>query len=138
MHAGRDQLDATSSHLPVPDYTQGLQSADSFAGRPLQGQRIGVIQETVGQGVSAGVNAAFDRAAKHLESLGAEVGEVQLLGILDVSFLEWGVVHAIAAVIEVVLRYLTEEQSTWRAWEHKGVASGTSASVISGIEISGV
>ena len=90
MHAGRDQLDATSSHLPVPDYTQGLQSVDSLASRPLQGKRIGIIQETVGQGVSAGVNAAFDRGAKHLENLGAEVDEVQLLGILHVCHLEDG------------------------------------------------
>jgi aspartyl-tRNA(Asn)/glutamyl-tRNA(Gln) amidotransferase subunit A len=90
VHAGRDQLDATSSHLPVPDYTQGLQSVDSLASRPLQGKRIGIIQETVGQGVSAGVNAAFDRAAKHLESLGAKVDEVQLLGILHMCHLENG------------------------------------------------
>ena len=74
--AGRDMLDATSSHMPVPDFTQGLQSIDSFASRPLQGKRIGVISETVGQGVSSGVNEAFSRAARHLESLGAEVHEV--------------------------------------------------------------
>ena len=76
FHAGRDVLDATSSHLPVPDFTQYLQSMDSFASRPLQGKKIGVISETIGQGVSPGVNAAFSRAARHLESLGAEVHEV--------------------------------------------------------------
>ena len=69
-------LDATSSHVPVPDFMQGLQSMDSFASRPLQGKRIGVISEAVGQGVSSGVNEAFSRAARHLESLGAEVHEV--------------------------------------------------------------
>ena len=76
FHAGRDVHDATSSHLPVPDFTQGLQSVDSFTSRPLLGKRIGVISETIGQGVSSGVNEAFSRAARHLESLGAEVHEV--------------------------------------------------------------
>ena len=77
MHAGRDQLDATSSHMPVPDFTQGLESVERFASRPLQGRRIGIIRETVGEGLSAGVSAAFDRAARHLEALGAEVHEVK-------------------------------------------------------------
>lgn len=77
-HAGRDQLDATSSLLPVPDFAQGLQEVDSLASRPLQGKKIGVIQETIGEGVSSGVNAVFNRAAKHLESLGAEISEVRL------------------------------------------------------------
>ena len=75
--AGRDHLDATSSHLPVPEFTQGLEDVERFASRPLHGKRIGIIQETLGLGVSPGVNAAFVRAARHLESLGAEVHEVQ-------------------------------------------------------------
>ena len=76
MHAGRDQLDATSSHMPVPEFTQGLEEVDRLASRPLQGKRLGIIQETIGQGVSPGVAAAFDRAARHLASLGADVHEV--------------------------------------------------------------
>ena len=79
MHAGRDQLDATSSHMPVPDFTCGLEDVDRFSSRPLQGKRIGIIQETLGQGVSPGVAAGFDRAAKHLASLGADVHEVDCL-----------------------------------------------------------
>lgn len=74
--AGRDPLDATSSHLPVEDFAKGLHAAESFASKPLQGKMIGIIQETVGQGVSAGVNEAFGRAAAHFQSLGAEVHEV--------------------------------------------------------------
>ena len=81
--AGRDMLDATSSHLPVPDFTQGLQSMDSFASRPLQGKRIGAISETIGQGVSSGVNGAFSRATRHLESLGADVHEVCLFKLIS-------------------------------------------------------
>ena len=77
MHAGRDQLDATSSHMPVPDFTQNLEEVKRFASRPLQGRRIGIIQETIGKGVSPGVYAAFDRAARHLATLGAEVHEVE-------------------------------------------------------------
>ncbi|CAL5220479.1 g2503 [Coccomyxa viridis] len=76
--AGRDQLDATSSHMPVPDFTQGLEEVERFASRPLEGKRIGIIRETIGEGVSPGVNAAFDRAAQHLATLGAEVHEVSL------------------------------------------------------------
>lgn len=37
---------------------------------------FGVIKETSGEGVTAGVTAAVAAAAKHLESLGATVEEV--------------------------------------------------------------
>jgi len=84
-HAGRDQLDATSSLLPVPDFAQGLQEVDSLASRPLQGKRIGVIQETIGEGVSSGVNAVFNRSAKHLESLGAEISEVRHISYIHLE-----------------------------------------------------
>ena len=63
--------------MPVPDFTQGLEEVERFASRPLEGKRIGIIRETIGEGVSPGVNAAFDRAAQHLATLGAEVHEVE-------------------------------------------------------------
>lgn len=42
--AGHDPKDATSLRVPVPDYTQALKP-------DLEGMRIGLIQETVGEGV---------------------------------------------------------------------------------------
>ncbi len=60
----------------MPDYAADLPAAGSLSSRPLAGQRIGVIQETLGSGVAAGVSDAFRRAAQHLESLGAAVEEV--------------------------------------------------------------
>ncbi|CAL8464275.1 g3810 [Coccomyxa elongata] len=76
--SGRDDLDATSSPRQVPDFAEGLPEASSLNSRPLAGKRIGIIRETVGAGVAAGVSDAFTRAAKHLESLGADVDEVSL------------------------------------------------------------
>ncbi len=74
--AGRDDLDATSSPRQVPDFSEGLPETSSLNSRPLAGKRIGIIRETVGAGVTAGVSDAFTRAAKHLQSLGADVDEV--------------------------------------------------------------
>lgn len=70
-------MDATSSPRPVQDYAEGLPQASSLNSRPLAGKRIGIIKETVGAGVAAGVSDAFARAARHLESLGADVDEVR-------------------------------------------------------------
>lgn len=71
-------MDATSSPRPVQDYAEGLPQASSLNSRPLAGKRIGIIKETIGAGVAAGVSEAFARAARHLESLGADVDEVRL------------------------------------------------------------
>lgn len=70
-------MDATSSPRPVQDYAEGLPQASSLNSRPLAGKRIGIIKETIGAGVTAGVSDAFARAARHLESLGADVDEVR-------------------------------------------------------------
>lgn len=76
--AGKDDLDATSSPRPAQDYAEGLPQASSLSSRPLAGKRIGIIRETTGAGVAAGVSDAFVRAARHLESMGADVDEVWL------------------------------------------------------------
>ncbi|KAK9829343.1 hypothetical protein WJX72_005273 [[Myrmecia] bisecta] len=76
--SGSDEHDATSSQHAVPDFAAGLQPVECFASRPLSGKRIGVIQETMGKGVSAGVTDAVKRAMRHLEDLGAELQEVSL------------------------------------------------------------
>ena len=67
--AGYDPQDSTSLNIPVPNYTQYLK-------RDLSGLKIGVIKETLGEGVSTEVSLALELAIKQLESLGAYVAEV--------------------------------------------------------------
>jgi Asp-tRNA(Asn)/Glu-tRNA(Gln) amidotransferase A subunit family amidase len=40
---------------------------------------VGVIQQTMGEGVAAGVTAAVQGALQHMQQLGAAVEEVSLL-----------------------------------------------------------
>jgi aspartyl-tRNA(Asn)/glutamyl-tRNA(Gln) amidotransferase subunit A len=61
----------------VPDFTAALQSADAFSISPLSGVRVGVIQQTTGEGVAAGVTAAVNGALQHMQQLGVTVEEVR-------------------------------------------------------------
>jgi hypothetical protein len=74
---GYDPHDPTSSRREVPDYAEGLLPAEGLLSRPLEGLRAGVIRETLGEGVSAGVADAVKGAIRHLEALGADVSEVR-------------------------------------------------------------
>ncbi|GAX77434.1 hypothetical protein CEUSTIGMA_g4879.t1 [Chlamydomonas eustigma] len=76
--AGQDPLDSTSSSQPVPDFTQLIKSASTFSSKPLAGKRLGLVTQTLGQGVDPEVEVAIREAARHLESLGAVVEEVPL------------------------------------------------------------
>ncbi|MBN2021367.1 MAG: Asp-tRNA(Asn)/Glu-tRNA(Gln) amidotransferase subunit GatA [Pirellulales bacterium] len=69
--AGHDPLDATSVDRPVPRYT------DSVA-RPLEGLRLGVVREHVGEGLDPEIAAAMEEALDVYRSLGATVREVSL------------------------------------------------------------
>lgn len=60
----------------VPDYASLLVSLDFLDSKPLKGLKIGVIQETLGDGVDGGVISSVRSAASHLEQLGALVTEV--------------------------------------------------------------
>lgn len=60
----------------MPDFTAGLQSADALGSSPMSGVRVGVIQQTMGEGVAAGVTAAVNSALQHMQQLGATVEEV--------------------------------------------------------------
>lgn len=42
----------------------------------MSGVRVGVIQQTMGEGVAAGVTAAVNSALQHMQQLGATVEEV--------------------------------------------------------------
>ncbi|KAG2501198.1 hypothetical protein HYH03_001012 [Edaphochlamys debaryana] len=76
--AGADSHDATSSAHPAPDFTAGLLPASALASRPLAGKRIGLVAETLGEGVAGPINDTVRAAARHLEALGATVEEVHL------------------------------------------------------------
>ena len=58
-----------------PDFLAGLSSQASSS--HLEGRRIAVVAETLGEGVSQPVQSALDDAISHFRSLGATVEEVR-------------------------------------------------------------
>lgn len=70
--AGHDPKDSTSLKVEIPDYTQSL-SPELPKTKKL---KIGVIQETVGEGLDPEVKTGVEKALKQLEELGAEIVEV--------------------------------------------------------------
>ncbi|KAH0983684.1 hypothetical protein GBA52_010861 [Prunus armeniaca] len=80
LHAisGHDRLDATSSKREVPDFSAQFVSMNLLESKPLKGLRIGLIRETLDDGVDTGVISAVRTAALHLEELGCCVTEVSL------------------------------------------------------------
>ncbi|KAJ8429713.1 hypothetical protein Cgig2_013785 [Carnegiea gigantea] len=80
LHAisGHDTFDATSSKREVPDFTSLFTSSNNLKPRPLQGLRVGIIRETLEDGVDAAVISSIRAAASHLEDLGCSVTEVSL------------------------------------------------------------
>src|ERR671920_125745 len=69
--AGHDPRDSTSANVEVPDYLANLEDG-------LEGLRIGVVPELMGEGIEPGVREVVERVARELESAGAEVGEASL------------------------------------------------------------
>ncbi len=69
--AGHDPLDSTSLNVPVPKSTATID-------RPLEGLRIGVVNEHFAEGLDPEVEAAVRDAIKVYESLGATVKEISL------------------------------------------------------------
>ncbi len=53
-----------------------LPSLDDLPNQPLRGQRVGLIRETLAEGMDSGVVNAVRKACAHLEALGARVEEV--------------------------------------------------------------
>ncbi|KAL6140489.1 hypothetical protein ACLB2K_058788 [Fragaria x ananassa] len=80
LHAisGHDRLDATSSKREVPDLASLFDSTSSLQSKPLKGLKIGLIRETLDNGVDIGVTSIIRTAALHLEELGCSVTEVSL------------------------------------------------------------
>ena len=69
--AGFDERDSTSADRPVDDYVAALSNR-------LDGVRVGIVKEFMGEGLDAGVAAATEQALQQLEALGAELVEVSL------------------------------------------------------------
>ncbi|MGQ9870841.1 Asp-tRNA(Asn)/Glu-tRNA(Gln) amidotransferase subunit GatA [Leptodesmis sp.] len=67
--AGYDPKDSTSLKVDIPDYTQFLKP-------DLKGKKVGVIQETFGEGLSPDVEKAVRGAINQLKDLGAEIVEI--------------------------------------------------------------
>ncbi|MDX2216634.1 MAG: Asp-tRNA(Asn)/Glu-tRNA(Gln) amidotransferase subunit GatA [Oculatellaceae cyanobacterium bins.114] len=65
--AGYDPKDSTSLKVEIPDYAAALTGSGAIAGL-----RIGVIQETFGEGLDPVVEAAVNKAVQQLQELGAQ------------------------------------------------------------------
>lgn len=62
----------------VPEFQSQLLPVDVFESKPLKGVKVGVIRETLEEGVDSGVRSATEEAASHLEALGCVLTEVSL------------------------------------------------------------
>lgn len=59
------------------DYASDIISKDfTNSSNPLKGLRVGMIKETLGEGVDAAVTSSIQASALHLEALGCVVTEV--------------------------------------------------------------
>jgi aspartyl-tRNA(Asn)/glutamyl-tRNA(Gln) amidotransferase subunit A len=67
--AGYDPKDATSLKVEIPDYLAALKPNL----KPRRGLKIGVIQETFGEGLDPEVEQAVTQAVSVLQDLGAEI-----------------------------------------------------------------
>jgi aspartyl-tRNA(Asn)/glutamyl-tRNA(Gln) amidotransferase subunit A len=76
--AGYDPADATTSVLPVPDYSAALTG-------DVKGVRVGVLRAHFTDGAAPDVRAAVDQAAKELERAGAVVDAVNLTQVTHVA-----------------------------------------------------
>ncbi|MGI8467278.1 MAG: Asp-tRNA(Asn)/Glu-tRNA(Gln) amidotransferase subunit GatA [Pyrinomonadaceae bacterium] len=69
--SGRDNHDATSADVPVPDYTAELS-------RDIKGKKIGVPRELFGEGLDDEVRNAVEKSIENYRKLGAEIVDVKL------------------------------------------------------------
>ncbi|MGB3403363.1 MAG: Asp-tRNA(Asn)/Glu-tRNA(Gln) amidotransferase subunit GatA [Microcoleaceae cyanobacterium] len=67
--AGYDPRDSTSLNVKIPDYTQCLKPE-------VKGLKIGLIKETLGEGIDEEVKQAISQAIQQLKDLGAEFHEI--------------------------------------------------------------
>ncbi len=67
--AGHDPKDSTSLKVEIPDYTKSLTT-------DLKGLKVGIINETFGDGLDAEVAESVHAGIKELEKLGAQVKQI--------------------------------------------------------------
>jgi aspartyl-tRNA(Asn)/glutamyl-tRNA(Gln) amidotransferase subunit A len=72
---GYDSKDATSLPDDVPPVVAAAREGQKM---DLHGVRVGVIKQTTGDGITAGVAKGFEHAVSLLKSMGAEVSEVDM------------------------------------------------------------
>jgi aspartyl-tRNA(Asn)/glutamyl-tRNA(Gln) amidotransferase subunit A len=60
----------------VPDFSSQFTSINLVESKPLKGLKVGLIRETLEDGVDNGVKSAISGAASHLEELGCTETEV--------------------------------------------------------------
>ncbi|MGI8787074.1 MAG: Asp-tRNA(Asn)/Glu-tRNA(Gln) amidotransferase subunit GatA [Pyrinomonadaceae bacterium] len=69
--AGRDENDATTADVEVPDYSAELE-------KEIKGKRIGVPRALFGEGLDDEVRNAVEQSIENYRSLGAEIVDVEL------------------------------------------------------------
>src|SRR6202049_3835058 len=69
--AGRDPMDSTSAEVPVPDYVAELE-------KPVEGLKVGVAKEYLGEGLDKEVRSAIEAAIQKLSKQGCEIVDVSL------------------------------------------------------------
>lgn len=69
--AGHDSRDSTSLDVPVPSYSQELE-------QPLEGLKIGVVEEHFIEGLDPEVKQAIEKSIDVYRSLGAEIKQIHL------------------------------------------------------------
>ncbi len=69
--SGYDERDGTTIELDVPKFSQNISHS-------IKGKKIGVLQESFGEGVEDGVKKAFEASTKVLKELGAELVDISL------------------------------------------------------------
>lgn len=76
--SGHDTNDATSSKRKISDFTSQFVPKDLLESQPLRGLRVGLISETLGEGIDTQILSSIQEAVSHLEELGCSVNEVSL------------------------------------------------------------
>jgi len=76
--AGRDDRDATSAPVEVPEELLRLPESDDEAASYLKGRRIGLPREYFAAGIDPGVAARVREAVAAMEQAGARVDEISL------------------------------------------------------------
>ncbi|MDO4887766.1 MAG: Asp-tRNA(Asn)/Glu-tRNA(Gln) amidotransferase subunit GatA [Actinomycetaceae bacterium] len=69
---GHDPLDSTSLDAPVPAFER-IVAESAAADKPLEGVRVGVVEQLSGEGYQEGVLASFEAAVERMKDLGAQI-----------------------------------------------------------------